>query len=150
MEFELDAAREIGLMLQGVLHGHGRMELSYDHEAGRLGCAARSGSFRVLPGESRLRLRIFLDRSVMEVYANGRLALTVASDRFGLEGERSAAVFARGGQARAAAVDVWEMTSIWDGAAQSEKNATSSSSLARASAKPRSARGARNSPSKSR
>ncbi len=97
-----------------------------------------------------MRLRIFLDRSVMEVYANDRLALTVASDRLGLEGEPSAVLFARGGRARAAAVDVWEMTSIWDRAAQSEKKATSSSSLARASAKPRSASGARNSPTNSR
>jgi beta-fructofuranosidase len=120
VEFELGGAREIGLMLHGVFHGHRQMALSYDHEAGRLSCAERSGSFRVLPGEGCLRLRIFLDRSVMEVYANGRLALTVASDRLGLEGEglapegeRSAALFARGGRARAAAVDVWEMTSIW-------------------------------------
>jgi beta-fructofuranosidase len=94
------------------------MEVAYDREAGRLSCAERSGEFRLLPGEGRLQLRIFLDRSVVEVYANGRVALTAGGDCVGegaprREGEIAMTLFSRGGRARASAVDVWEMASIW-------------------------------------
>jgi beta-fructofuranosidase len=107
VEFDPGGASQMGLTLEGA----GRIEVVYDRETGRLSCAERSGRFRILPGEDRLRLRIFLDRSVMEVYANGRLALTAATDPRAFE---TAALFARGGRACAAAVDVWEMASIWD------------------------------------
>jgi hypothetical protein len=67
-----------------------------------------------------LQLRIFLDRSVVEVYVNGRVALTAGGDRLesqgeapGGEDERALTLLARGGSARASAVDVWEMGSIW-------------------------------------
>jgi hypothetical protein len=67
-----------------------------------------------------LTLRIFLDRSVVEVYANGRAALTAGEEYPEAEEEagprqaaRSLALLARGGEARAPAVDIWEVASIW-------------------------------------
>ena len=86
-----------------------------------MGCAQRVGEFRLLSGEDRLQLRIFLDRSVVEVYANGRVALTAGGDCLGLgegaprrEGEGALTLFSRDGQARASVLDLWEMASIWD------------------------------------
>ncbi len=85
-----------------------------------LSCAGRSGPFQVLPGEERLELRIFLDRSVVEVYAGGRAVLTASGDWLGLgqgglcrEGGCAVTLLARGGRALASAVDLWEMGSIW-------------------------------------
>jgi hypothetical protein len=75
----------------------------------------------VLPGEDRLQLRIFLDRSVVEVYANGRVALTAGGDWLGVgegahepTGGGTVTLLARGERALAPALDVWEMASIWD------------------------------------
>lgn len=119
-ELELGGARELELTLGPSSSGWVPLALTHDREAGRLACARRSGAFRVLPGERGLTLRIFLDRSVVEVYANGRVALTVGRERLGPggeapggQGERVLTLLARGGPARASAVDVWEMGSIW-------------------------------------
>ena len=64
-----------------------------------------------------LKLRIFLDRSVVEVFANGRLCLTkriypARPDSLGV------AVFADGGSATVRSVDAWTMASIWPGMAR--------------------------------
>jgi beta-fructofuranosidase len=119
-EFELRGAREVGLILGGVAGGRRQGTVAYDHEAGQLSAAERSGSFRLLAGEDRLKLRIFLDRSIVEIYANGRVALTAGLDHPGVEKgalrrevDRTMTLFSRGGAARASAVDVWEMMSIW-------------------------------------
>jgi sucrose-6-phosphate hydrolase SacC (GH32 family) len=119
-ELELGSAREVGLTIPRFSRGGSPVTVTYDHRAGRLGCAGRSGEFRHLAGTSPLRLRIFLDRSVVEVYAGGRAALTAGLESAQVgelvlagEGDRTLTLFARGGEARAAAVDVWEMASIW-------------------------------------
>jgi len=119
-EFELGGASEVAVALAPVALGGARIAVAYDHRAGRLRCAERSGEFKVLPGEDRLQLRIFLDRSVVEVYANGRVALTAGGDWLGAGGEApgpagegTVTLLARGEAALASAVDVWEMASIW-------------------------------------
>jgi beta-fructofuranosidase len=120
-ELELRGAREVGLIL-GSSGGRGQRTIAYDHEAGRLHAAGRSGSFRLHPGEEQLQLRVFLDRSILEIYANGRAALTAGLEHPGVGGggaplredDGRLALFSRGGTAHASALDVWEMTSIWE------------------------------------
>ena len=60
-----------------------------------------------------LRLRIFVDRSIVEVFANDRQCLTL---RVYPQRDDSAgvSVFARGSDARLASLDAWQMRSIWD------------------------------------
>ena len=60
-----------------------------------------------------LNLRIFVDRSIVEVFANDRQCLTL---RVYPQREDSAgvSVFARGSDARLASFDIWQMRSIWD------------------------------------
>lgn len=60
-----------------------------------------------------LRLRIFIDRSIVEVFANDRQCLTL---RVYPQREDSAgvSVFARGSSARLASFDIWRMRSIWE------------------------------------
>ena len=71
----------------------------------------QGGPLELADGEP-LQLRIFLDRSVLEVYANGRACLTervypTRADSLGLD------LFARGGDATLRELNVWEMGSIW-------------------------------------
>ena len=65
-----------------------------------------------LPSEQTLKLRIFLDRSVVEVFANDRVCL--ASRIYPTRADsRGLTLFARGGSARLSSLDAWEMRSIW-------------------------------------
>ena len=59
-----------------------------------------------------LRLRVFIDRSIVEVFANGRQCLTIRAypER---EDSGGVSVFARGGAARLVSLDLWQMRSIW-------------------------------------
>ena len=88
------------------------VEIGYDRIGKRLFSGDRGGSFELLREEETLELHIFLDKSVIEVYANGRTCITTRyypkqADLLGLN------LFARGGTAKARSVDVWEMKSIW-------------------------------------
>ena len=59
-----------------------------------------------------LKLHIFLDRSVMEVFINdGRQAVTRVE--YPDEGDLGLVVFAEKGKATLTALDVWKMKSIW-------------------------------------
>ena len=86
-----------------------RSSLSPDvSEAGRL----PQRSALTLPPGAPLRLHLFLDRSVVEVFANDRLCLTKRiypsrNDSLG------AALFARGGSATCRSMDVWRMAPVW-------------------------------------
>ncbi len=72
-----------------------------------------TGPIRIAEGEP-IRLRIFVDRSIVEVFANDRQCLTL---RVYPQREDSAgvSVFARGSSARLASFDIWQMGSIWGG-----------------------------------
>jgi beta-fructofuranosidase len=66
-----------------------------------------------LDGHGRLRLHIFLDRSVLEVFANEHTCLAsriypTRPDSLGVD------LFARRGQVRLKSLEVWEMGSIWN------------------------------------
>ena len=63
------------------------------------------------PGED-LTLRVFLDRSVVEVFANRKVCVT---ERIYPEdvGAVEVALFAETGQALVKEVDAWQMKSIW-------------------------------------
>ena len=68
---------------------------------------AQEAPFELLPGES-LKLHIFLDRSVLEVFANGRQCVTqriypTRSDSIGV------ALFSRGRSVDVKSLDAWDM-----------------------------------------
>ena len=70
-----------------------------------------TGPFSLMEKEP-LRLRIFIDRSIIEVFANGRQCLTA---RVYPEAEESCglSLFARGAGARLLSMRAWQMRSIW-------------------------------------
>jgi len=71
----------------------------------------RKGKFELLDGEKVLMLHAFLDKAVLELYANKRecVTLQVKPDIKNL-GMR---LFCEGGSATVKSIDVWEMDTIW-------------------------------------
>ena len=65
-----------------------------------------------LTGAEKLHLRVFIDRSIVEVFANGRQCLTIRAypER---PDSRGVSLFARGGPARLESLQAWRMRSIW-------------------------------------
>jgi len=91
--------------------------LTIDREHSSLDAAVhrepRGTQVKLADGES-VKLRVFIDHSVVEVYANDRACLTTRvypsrADSLGVE------LFARGGLAELQQLDAWEMGSIWAG-----------------------------------
>jgi beta-fructofuranosidase len=99
--------------------------IGYDWRAGQLFMdRTRSSGDPAAPGDRRggplalapdepLTLQIFVDRSAIEVFANGRACMTgrvypARPDSVGVD------LFAGGGDARLVSLEVWQMWSIWD------------------------------------
>ena len=85
--------------------GSERAEITYDRDAKRLGDAPLE-----LGASEDLVLRIYVDRSVIEAFANGRACHTARfypsrDDCLGV------GLFARGGRVTIKSVDVWAMKS---------------------------------------
>ena len=59
-----------------------------------------------------LRLLIFIDRSIVEVFANGQLCLTLRAYPT-LKNSTGVSVFTRGGDAKLVSLDAYQMKSIW-------------------------------------
>lgn len=70
-----------------------------------------SGPVWLEPGEP-LRLRIFIDRSIIEVFANERQCLTARAYP-SRDDSTGVSLFANGGAARVASFTAWQMRSIW-------------------------------------
>ena len=125
-----EEAREVGLYVLRSPNGAERTRISIypnDHrrfdtsslqidvsESSQSGLVwARSpeiGPLKLSDGEP-LELRVFIDRSVIEVFANDRQCLTVRVYPHQLS--RGVSLFARGGGARLLSLDCWQMRSIW-------------------------------------
>ena len=123
-EFEPGDAEEFGLTVCRAPDGVEETRILYDavgrrlivdRERSSLSHDVDSGMHEGLLDlalDEPLSLHVFLDRSVVEVYANGRACLTSRiypsrPDSLGL------ALFARGGTANLTSLDVWQLTSIW-------------------------------------
>ena len=63
-------------------------------------------------GAEALELRVFLDRSVMEIFANGGLGC-IARIIYPPREDKTIALFAEGGSATVRSLDVWQMKPIW-------------------------------------
>lgn len=132
-EFESQGAKRFGLRLRssppiaatGLLASWREETLLYydaekkgvyiDRTGSSLSTAAekgvQGGPVDLAPGET-VRLHIFLDNSVIEVFINDRLALTSRvypqrATSLGLD------VFAEGGDVKVKSIDIWQMQPIW-------------------------------------
>jgi hypothetical protein len=103
------SAQRCGLVIRDTAE---LLRITYDATTKALQCAGHTIPLALEPGED-LALRVFLDRSIVEVYANRKVCVT--------EGIRpkdinavDVGVFAESGQAKVKQLDVWQMRSIWD------------------------------------
>ncbi|NIA12544.1 MAG: hypothetical protein GWP08_00590 [Nitrospiraceae bacterium] len=111
-EIELGNTEGVGFDLLRSADGKQKTTVAYDNVALRLTAGAHSGDFQILHGEDCLRLHIFLDKSLIEVYANGREAFTSwcrpkSEDCLGLS------MWARGMPVKVRSLQIWEMNTIW-------------------------------------
>jgi beta-fructofuranosidase len=122
-EFELGDAAEFGLKVRRSPHGEEETLIIYDCVSQNLTVDSRRSSLdEEATGDVRsaridlsldqpLSIQVFLDRSVVEVFANGRTCIT---DRVYPSRQDSLEVqlFGRDGGARLKSLDIWEMDSI--------------------------------------
>jgi beta-fructofuranosidase len=123
-EFDPGDATEFGITVRCSPDGAEQTQISYDRIGQRLAVDPQRSSlgdhlYREvqsgpldLASEEPLKLHIFLDRSVVEIFANSRACLTSRiypsrADSLGID------LFARSGTVKLRAMDIWEMGSIW-------------------------------------
>jgi beta-fructofuranosidase len=103
-------ATAFGLKLRSSGDGSNAITLRYS--GGTLNVAGTEVPVNVGDGTKLLKLHIFLDRTVMEVFINdGRQAVTRVE--YPGEEDLGIAVFAEGGKATLKSLDVWQIKSIW-------------------------------------
>jgi sucrose-6-phosphate hydrolase SacC (GH32 family) len=122
-EFDPGASEAVGLTVRSAPEGKEQTSITYNRTSGHLRVERERSSLSpdvdrrsqggpfTLAADETLKLHVFLDASVIEIFANNRACLTSRiypsrSDSLGI------GMFARGGQARLKALDVWEMRPI--------------------------------------
>jgi beta-fructofuranosidase len=113
MEIEPGSANAIVLELRRTADGGEKTEVTFDIANGKLTCGDRGGAFALLADEHVLKLHVFLDRSVIEVYANGRAALTARCLPKDPAPALGVGLSVRGGNAKVRSLHVYEMGSMW-------------------------------------
>lgn len=65
-----------------------------------------------MTGRESLELQVFIDRSVVEVFANGRQCCSIRV--YPTEkGARNVSLFSKGGDAELLRLDAWHMRAVW-------------------------------------
>jgi beta-fructofuranosidase len=123
-EIEPRGAAQVGLLLRCSPDGQERTKIVYDTRSERLSVdrqrssldpgvhrTEHSAPLRLESGET-LRLQVFVDHSVIEIFANGHTSLSTRvypsrPDSVGVE------LFAAGGAAHMLALDAWQLSRIW-------------------------------------
>ena len=104
VELEIGDTKELGLLIRGE-------ELVYSVAEERLIFGENEAPLKAVDG--RIALRCIVDRTSVEIFANdGRVYMPCRLRAE--EGNKSLALFARGGAARAALIQVRELESIWE------------------------------------
>ncbi len=108
--FLLGDAKNAGLRLRRSTDGQRAVEIKYDGVT--LDVAGTQLPLPPASSEKRLKLQVFLDKSVLEVFANdGRACITRVI--YPEEHDQGIELFASGGLAKVESFDVWRMKSIW-------------------------------------
>lgn len=109
VEIEPGDAKRVGCFVRCSADAKQSIPISFD--GAQLEVAGTKGTFSLEPGEKTLRLRVFLDHSVMEVYANGRVCFTKVI--YPDQSDLGIGLFAAGGSATLKSFKAWPMSSIW-------------------------------------
>jgi len=103
-EFELGKATEFGFVVRGE-------KVQYKVADNQLSCLGRSATLK--PIGDKIRLQILVDRTSIEVFGNdGRISLS--SCFLPNLDNKNLGVYADGGDAKIASMDIFELRSAWD------------------------------------
>jgi beta-fructofuranosidase len=110
MTIEPGDAETFGLKARRAEDGRQAVTISYDGQ--RLDVAGTQLAFELTEAEKQLKLHLFLDKSVLELFVNdGRACVTrviyPALEDLGIE------IFATNGSAEIVSLDIWEISSSW-------------------------------------
>ncbi|MCX6997351.1 MAG: glycoside hydrolase family 32 protein [Kiritimatiellaeota bacterium] len=109
-EFIPDSAAAFGLKLRSSRDGQRAITLRYAD--GTLNVAGTAVPLKPAAERPTLKLHVFLDRSVLEVFINdGQAAVTRVE--YPDEDDLAVGVFAENGKATLKSLDVWRMKAIW-------------------------------------
>ena len=112
--FKPGKAGRFGVKVRVSPDGKTALPIWYDAAKRQFGIADKRMTSDLKAGES-VTMRIFLDRSIVEVYVNGNAVTKVAY----LDPKaRGVELFAKGGRCTVESIDIWEMTSMWPAAAK--------------------------------
>ena len=109
-EFVPGTAEAFGLKLRSSRDG--RRAITMRYADGTLDAAGTEVPLKLNDEQETLKLRVFLDRSVLEVFVNDGLAAVTRVEYPALE-DLDVGVFAENGAATVKSLDVWKMKSIW-------------------------------------
>jgi beta-fructofuranosidase len=104
------AGARCGVVVYADADGTGGLPVTVSPQAGTLSLGDVRAPLSLAEGEA-IQLRVFLDKNVVEVFANDRQAM-VAS-HFATPGHLSIALTSEGGDTRASDIRGWEMKSIY-------------------------------------
>ena len=112
LEFEPLDATTFGLLVRRSPGGEEGTTVGYDTARRQLIAGDRSGAFDLLADEDTLRMQVFVDNSIIEIYVNGRICFTNRvyprrPDSLGIS------LFAHGGNVRVKSLDCWQMDALW-------------------------------------
>jgi beta-fructofuranosidase len=102
-------AQQVGLRLNRS--GESKRAVTIRYDGSQLEVAGVKAPLALPSGERRLNLHVYLDRSLLEIFANDRLCFARVVDP-GL-GHLTVDFFAVGGNATIRSLDLWQLRSIW-------------------------------------
>lgn len=102
--------KEVGLTLLGDERGEGGMSIVAGAGRKTLGVGTTEPPFELAPGES-LTLRVFVDKNLVEVFANDRQAAVFAVPS--VRAEPHISLYAKGGTATVPSIKTWRLRTIY-------------------------------------
>ena len=112
VEFKAPTAREFGIDVMGDETGQNGLRIAVLPESKTLRVRTTEAPFELKPGED-LTLRVFVDKNLVEVFANDRQAVAALLDTRWLSA--STRLFSKGSDSYVNKVTAWKMKSIYQG-----------------------------------
>ena len=117
--FKAPSAKEFGLDVLCDKNGENGLRVAYAADSKTLKVGAAAAPFELRPGED-LVLRVYIDRNLVEVFANDRQAVVAANAL--VPENLDVSLFSKGGDVLAKSVKGWKMKSIYPDGKPEEKN----------------------------
>lgn len=112
LTFDIGASQSVGLDVLCSPDGEEKTRIVFDNYALTLAAGDQKGPFQLAPGETKMRLQVYVDRSVVEVFANGRENIICRTYPARTD-SKQVRLFSSGDRSKVPQVDVWQLGSIW-------------------------------------